>query len=302
MSKFWEPLAPLGERGRGEGRLVLGLALVFLASCRSTPTPPPIQAPPVQKPPVQSGTAQIDFLDVGQGDCIALHANGQTVLVDAAPSKDAGERIVVPRLRALGWEPVSLILLSHPDRDHIAGLPAILKRWPEAQIGISKVFQQAKEFQNLPNVKWLGPAGIFHLGAWQIDVACPPLPPGGKDNDGSMCLRFTDGSAAAVLTGDAPIKTEDWLMGNTDWSHADVFKAGHHGSRTSTGEAILAKLRPDWVIFSCGKGNPYGHPTPQAIDRAKAAGAQVWRTDTQGEAVFVSQNSKFMLQPGAARP
>lgn len=279
--------------------LLLGICL---ASCRSIPTTPPVQKPPIQKPPIVAGTAQIAFFDVGQGDCIALHADGKTVLIDTGPSDDAGARVVVPRVRALGWEPVSLVLISHPDRDHVAGLDQVLKRWPEAQVAISKVFQNAKEFKGLKSVKWLNPAGVFRLGGWTIDVACPPLKPKAKDNDGSMCLRFTDGKAAAVFTGDAPISTEDWLMANTDWKHADVFKAGHHGSRTSTGTEILERLGPDWVVFSCGRGNSYGHPTPQALKRSRDAGAKTWQTDTQGEVVFTSQNGKFVIQPGTPIP
>ncbi|RYG35643.1 MBL fold metallo-hydrolase [bacterium] len=266
-------------------------AFVLVVAC-GPKAAPPVTPPPVVRPPVEE--AKIAFLDVGQGDCIALRAGGRTVLIDSGPSADAGRRIVVPRLRELGWEPVSLVLISHPDRDHTAGLGEVMKRWPEAEIAASKQFAGAKDFDGF-KVKWLATEGRFRLGSWTLDVVNPPLKEGAKDNDASMCLRFTDGKASAIFTGDAPIKTEDWLLAGHPW-RADILKAGHHGSRTSTGVDLLAATKPAWVVFSCGKGNPYGHPTPQALKRSKEAGAQVWRTDTQGEADFVSRGGRFVLE------
>ncbi|RYG48904.1 MBL fold metallo-hydrolase [bacterium] len=279
------------NKGRGAGGWRWA-ALLLVVAC-GPKKPGSGTAPTPGKP---SSEAKIAFFDVGQGDCIALHADGRTILIDGGPSADAGRRIVVPRLRELGWEPVSLVLVSHPDRDHTAGLGEILKRWPEAEIAASKTFAGAKDFDGF-KVKWLGPQGEFTFGSWTLEVVNPPLKPGAKDNDGSMCIRFTDGRASAVFTGDAPTKTEDWLMKGHLWK-ADVLKAGHHGSRSSTGAKFLADVQPAWVVFSCGKGNSYGHPTPQALKRVKEAGARSWRTDTMGEAIFTSRNGKFELDTG----
>lgn len=246
---------------------------------------------------------ELRFLAVGQGDCAVFRHGGTTILIDAGPAgfrHDAGKRIIVPRLRELGVQSVDLILVSHPDADHTGGLGAVLRVYPRARLVVSEAFRQhpdllqdLKEWGLKPeSVLWIGSRRSFQVGDFRFDLANPRLLPGAPDNDASMFTRISSGNAVAVLTGDAPSSAESTMAAGGDW-RADVLKAGHHGSGTSTSSAWLEEVRPTYTVVSCGRDNRYGHPNPEVVERLKAAGSRVWRTDRQGEIAFQIRDGHF---------
>jgi competence protein ComEC len=239
---------------------------------------------------------RITFLSVGQGDCAVIQSGDRAVLVDDGPSDpywDAGERIVVPRLRELGVDRLDLILLSHPDSDHVGGTQAILKAHPEAKVAISSEFKTNSEMEShlahwrLPkeNILWLRSSTTGKIGNLDLQIYCPELPPGGESNDGSMFVKVGHGTESAVLTGDAPMQVESSVSEQGDW-RASILKAGHHGSRTATGSTWLNAVGPKWVIISCGKNNRYGHPNAETVERIQHFGSSILRTDRLGDISF----------------
>ncbi len=251
--------------------------------------------------------ARLVFLSVGQGDCTAFESQGATVLIDVGPKTregfDAGDRIVVPRLRAMGFAKVALILLSHPDADHVGGLSAVMRANPSAQIGISDQFrnhdgmlQTLREAGVDPSkVLWFGRRVSAHLGSFQLEIVTPAWSGPANDNDGSMFVRLSSGRSSAVFSGDAPIPVETAVAASTHWT-AQLLHAGHHGSRTANGDIWLSQIRPTYAIVSCGRDNTYGHPHRSVLDAFARHGIAVARTDTQGDLVMEATEEGFKLR------
>jgi len=249
--------------------------------------------------------SRLIFLSVGQGDCSVFESGGTAVLIDVGPKTgtgfDAGERIVVPRLRSLGVSKVALILLSHPDADHVGGLAAVMKANPEAQVGISDQFRRHPGMLatlkgagvDPSSVLWFGRHALAHLGAFALEIETPSWT-SGDDNEGSMFVRISDGASSAVFSGDAPIPAENAIASATHWT-AQILHAGHHGSRTASGEAWLSQIKPVWAIISCGRDNQYGHPHRSVLDAFTQHRIEVHRTDREGDLVFEEQAAGFAL-------
>jgi competence protein ComEC len=228
------------------------------------------------------------------------------MLIDAGPKResyDAGEKLVLPKLQSLGVHHVDLILLSHPDMDHVGGAGAVLRQFPSAKVVMSAVFEQEPKMlktiqswgKDEKDVIWLGAAQIVRVGSFELQIHDPGLVAGGGDNDGSMFIRISDGRSTAVLSGDADSATEETMSASGDWS-AQVLKAGHHGSRTASSSAWLRVVHPRWDVVSCGRNNSYGHPHKEAVARMQAAGATVLRTDVDGDISFVATDHGFELR------
>lgn len=226
------------------------------------------------------------------------------MLVDAGPRSahfDAGDRLILPKLRQMGVDQVDLILVSHPDMDHIGGTASLMRTYPDARIVVSAQFRNDPEMIShiatlkIPTnrIDWIGPESSGQIGDLQLRLACPPLFSTTEDNNGSMFVRVGRGAAEAVLSGDAPTAVENQMAQRGDWS-AEVMKAGHHGSRTATGPTWLRTVHPEYVVISCGRDNSYGHPHKEALDRITATGAKVARTDRDGDISFELQGNRFV--------
>lgn len=249
---------------------------------------------------------RVVFLSVGQGDCAMFQHDGATILIDSGPLKrnfDAGEKIVVPKLRRLGVSGVDLILLSHPDIDHIGGTGSILKAYPDATVAVSACFrtnsqllEQLRKWGRKPDqVKWLGPELSGKVGAFEIRIDCPQTDPDEETNDGSMLVRLKDGAASAVFTGDAPIKIEEAFARAEEWQ-AEILKAGHHGSRSSTSQEWLDCIHPEYAVLSCGLNNEYHHPHPSVVRRLQENGIKICRTDMDGDVIFDLAGGRFVKE------
>jgi competence protein ComEC len=244
------------------------------------------------------------FLSVGQGDCTVWMDGETTTLIDVGPLSrdgfDSGERIVLPKLRGLGVRSVDLIVITHPDSDHIGGLKSVRKRYPSARIVASEAFRA-----NPDMVWWLRRSGIepdsvvwvkgrtqIDTGASQIELAAPKLLVGASDNEGSLFVRIKHQGSQAVLTGDASTSTEESMQKELKWA-GEILKAGHHGSRTSTSESFVRSVSPTWAVVSCGRENMFGHPHKSVLQVLGRQGVAVLRTDVSGDLTFLPTPSGF---------
>jgi len=245
---------------------------------------------------------RLTFLSVGQGDCIVFQTDGHTILIDAGPKRrtpdggtgfDAGQKIVLPDLRKMGIDSVDLILISHPDMDHIGGLGAILKGVPVGRVLVSAGFEHFQPMLDRlaeagcgPNkTVWLGPDQKAKVGDFTVEIACPPWQDPEPDNDGCEFVRISGDGASAMFTGDGSSFEEAEMMPGHDWS-AQVLKLGHHGSRTASSEAFLEAVHPQWAVVSCGRDNEYGFPKREILDRVQRLGIKIARTDLDGDVEF----------------
>jgi competence protein ComEC len=250
---------------------------------------------------------RLAFLAVGQGDCAVLQTGGTAVLFDVGPKTetlDAGQRIVLPRLAGLGVDTVSLVVLTHPDIDHIGGLSAVLGRFPEARLAVSSAFRshpalvaalrECKRAEK--DVVWLGNETEVTVPEGKIWLSCPGWRVGQNDNDGSVFARITVGGATAVLSGDASSDVEVREIPGHQWP-AQVLKAGHHGSATASSGAWLDAVKPRYAVISCGRANRYGHPHASVLERLRSYGVRTMRTDTDGDVIFERGDVGFVPSP-----
>lgn len=251
---------------------------------------------------LKSEETRLTFLAVGQGDCAVIQHRGATILVDAGPTESIAKRQILAKLRRLGVTTVDLILLTHPDKDHVAGVPVLAQTYPSAKFAISAEFQDNEEWRHLveewrlpsSRIRYLPRQSRGQLGDLKLDVYCPEIWSPKQDNDGSAFVKISLENASAVLSGDATAESEVTAAVVGEW-HAQVMKAGHHGSRTSTSYTWLREVDPQYVVVSCGIGNQYGHPHKEVLARVQESGAALERTD-QGDVRFVFSNGQFVLE------
>ncbi|MQA89853.1 MAG: DNA internalization-related competence protein ComEC/Rec2 [Gemmatimonas sp.] len=241
---------------------------------------------------------QIHFIDVGQGDAIALRTpGGRWVVFDAGPASngfDAGERTVLPFLRERGARRLEALVLTHPDLDHIGGAAALLRSIPirfvfEPGLPVGKdVYLDVLRGIETSGAQWraVRSGRVMELDGVRFDFLWPDSQTVDVTEDAnqiSAVARVTYGEFAMLLTGDAGVEVEEILVRrHADALDVDVLKLGHHGSSTSTAESLLAVATPDLAVVSAGRRNRYGHPAPSVIERVSRSGIAVARTDREG--------------------
>ncbi len=255
------------------------------------------------------GTLQIVAIDVGQGDAIAIRTpRGRWLLVDAGPrgfgGTDAGLTRVVPYLHGQGARRLEAIILSHPDEDHAGGLAAVLRNVrTESVLGPGLGGGQAGQMDGLAEARDAGiPWRRAAAGdAWTIDgvvfrVLSPPRPgeegdveplDPGEPNDWSVVLHIEFGEFSALLMGDAGDEVERRILDRIP--EVTLLKVGHHGSITSTSEALINAASPPYALIPVGARNRYGHPDPIVLRRLERAGAQIYRTDRHGTVTVIAE-------------
>ena len=248
--------------------------------------------------PGAPGALELHFLDVGQGDAIAIRTPADRwLLVDAGlrgDGYDAGERRVLPFLSAHGARRLEALILSHPHADHIGGAPAVLAAIPVGRViepglpAATDLYLELLDLVEQREIVWArAEAGrIMRVDGVELRFLWPE--PGlvekePEANFASAVVHLRYGEFAALLTGDATAEAEHEILRREGGAlRVDVLKAGHHGSRTSTTAELLDATRPDLVVISAGRRNRYGHPAPEVIDRLARRGIAVARTDLEG--------------------
>lgn len=246
----------------------------------------------------------VSFLNAGQGDSILIEApGGNQILIDGGSGKQV--------LRELGKvlpfydHSINIILTTHPDKDHIGGLPEVLNRFKvdyfvepgtESDTGAYKELEKIIDKKNIP--KFIARRGmVIDLGRGVLLSVLSPYSDVThlkQTNDASIIIKLTYGDTSVMLTGDAPEKIESRLV-SLDGKNlkSDVLKVGHHGSRTSSGAAFLGYVNPGYAVISVGAKNSYGHPTQEVIDRLQKLKIKILRTDQDGTIVFKSNGEEF---------
>jgi competence protein ComEC len=241
---------------------------------------------------------EIHFLDVGQGDAVAIRTpGGRWVLVDAGPADarfDAGERRVVPFLRGEGARRVEVMVLTHPHLDHIGGARAVLDAFPVGQVVDPGHAVGSEPYLDLlariegSNARWVEARSgrSFVLDEVRFDMLWPDpetLDATEDANQISVVLRVSYGGFALVLPGDAGAGVEHLLVDRHGPDlRAEVLKLGHHGSSTSSSDAWLDAISPRLAVVSAGRNNRFGHPARDVMERVTRRGIAVGRTDQEG--------------------
>lgn len=252
--------------------------------------------------PSETGKMTVSFIDVGQGNCTLLRCKDKTILVDAGEVGAADT--VINYIKNLKIDTLDCVIATHPHSDHIGALTKVLYEFkikdlimpeiPEDIIPTSKTYEKflTAVSENAENVIAAEPGETYSYGEMNMEIFAP-LHDYDDLNDMSVVSRISYGETSVMFMGDATSAVEkDLLSERTDYS-ATILNVGHHGSKTSSSEAWLEAVNPEYAVICCGLNNDYGHPNKVVTNRLEKLGIDFFRTDLLGTIVFESDSKEF---------
>lgn len=242
-----------------------------------------------------AATARLVAFDVGQGDSLFVTtAEGHRILIDGGP-----DTAVLDRLgRTMPWfdRRLDLMILTHPDRDHLFGLPDVLRRYEVRTVlitGMEKNDARYREFLALieaegAHVLIADPAWDIRLGrSTVLDVVWPPPVWLGRTpddpNSTSIVLRLITAHRTVLLTGDTDAAAERAMLRTGAALRGDILKVAHHGSRTSSSTGWLLATGARLAIVSAPRTSPFGHPHADVLERLRGLSMDVRQTGLTGD-------------------
>ncbi len=201
---------------------------------------------------------------------------------------------------------IDVVIATHPDKDHIGGLPEVLNNYHvdfvmepgvSSDTGAYQELEKTIKDKNLPRI--LARRGMsLNLGdGVRLNILFPDRNTDGwETNTASIVAKLVYGNNSFLLTGDSPIAIEKYLsMIDGHNLKSDVLKAGHHGSRTSTSESYASLVSPEYAVISAGKNNKYGHPHKEVLDILEKVKATILKTYELGTITFNSDGENIRL-------
>ena len=242
---------------------------------------------------IPSGELRLTVLDVGQGLAVVVRTHDHTLLYDTGPSFteqiDAGGRIVVPYLRAVGIRKLDAMIISHNHADHSGGALSVMQALPvESFVSSAKDDPIAAAAKNI-RLCQAGQRWIWDEVSFEFLYPRPAdyNEQNAKDNDRSCVLRIVSDYGSVLLPGDIEKNAESRLLQSSGNLRSDLLLAPHHGSRTSSTPGFVKAVAPQLTVFSVGYLNRFGHPHPLISARYHDAESRTLRTDSAG-AVLVA--------------
>lgn len=292
LATWSAPAPPLWAGAAGVvGGLLLAMRLPLRARALGLPLLLPVLLWQAPRPP--AGEFELLAADVGQGNALLVRTAGHTLVYDAGPGysreTDAGQRVLVPLLRA-GGEQVDTLVLSHRDQDHTGGAAAVLRMQPGAALLASiedgHPLQALRPGQRcLAGQHWTWDGVRFEM----LHPAAADYGAAAKPNAVSCVLRISNGRATVLLAGDIERAQELALVAaDAALLRADLLLAPHHGSKTSSSDAFLAAVRPAAAVVQAGYRNRFGHPAAEVVQRYGEHGIALVRSAHCGAAHWAS--------------
>jgi competence protein ComEC len=249
---------------------------------------------------------KVYFLDIGQGDAILIETPRRAqILIDGGANRKVMSEL--GKILPFGDRRIDMVMETHPDRDHIGGLPEVIARYDvgmflepgvESDNSIDDELERRVGEKKIPSI--LARRGMvldFGDGA-KLTILFPHTDVSRwETNDASIVARLDYGESSFLLTGDSPMRVENILMGlDKSILDTDVLKAGHHGSRTSTSLAYANAVSPEYAIISSGKDNSYGHPHKEVLDILGKVNAKILNTAEIGTITFETDGIRLDLR------
>lgn len=249
---------------------------------------------------------EVDFFDVGQGDSIFIETmDKKQILIDGGPDLSVLEKI--GRIMSFYDRYIDIVVLTHPEQDHLNGLIEILKRYNVGAVitsGIIKDTDQYKEFIKIIKEKNI-PVYIAKLGGEidfgnniKLNILYPFESIAGKEasdvNNFSVVSQLIYNNFKLLLTGDIEKSAENKLINSGIDLKSDILKIAHHGSKTSTSDEFLKKVDALLAVILVGKDNKYGHPHQEVLDRLK--NILTLKTGDMGDIKILSNGEEFFIK------
>ena len=251
----------------------------------------------------QDHTAKVTFLDVGQGDSILIETpEKRQILIDGGPSDGLVHKLgqVMPFFD----RHIDMVILTHPDADHITGLLEVFRRYDVGLVLENKktpkntaeyrLWRDTITARNIPNAEPI--AGGKNIVEKEVELEwLTPLPGAAlpETNDNGLVCIIHFGEISFLFTGDISAEVEEKLLTrfcmdeqNCILSNIDVLKVPHHGSSSSSSIDFINTVHPDYAVIQSGQDNPFGHPQPVILKRLENIGTKVYRNDLQGDIVM----------------
>jgi competence protein ComEC len=246
--------------------------------------------------------AELYFLDVGQGDAeLVVLPGGVKILIDGGPNNQ-----ILNQLSSV-FSPfnryIDLVILSHPQKDHFAGLIDVLKRYQTGLFISNGQKEDTRSFSDLEKIIKENEIRTITLGEGDkiryqdnyLDILSPnkDLLLSNELNDTGLTIKLNTQSTSALFTADIDSKIEEELS-KKDNLDIDILKVAHHGSKYSSSENFLINTSPKIAVIEVGK-NSYGHPAKEVLNRLASVGAQVFRTDQDGTIKLLINHSQINI-------
>jgi competence protein ComEC len=238
------------------------------------------------------------FIDVGQGtSTLVRFPSGDALLVDAGGGGggrfDIGRRVVAPAIWAAGVRRLTHLVVTHADADHVGGAAVLVadfrprEVWEGVPVPPEPLLQHLRSAAARAGAAWrtVQRGDRIRFGDAEVVAYHPPRPEWERQrvrNDDSVVVEVRFGDVSLLLTGDVERAAEAELARLVEPAGVRVMLAPHHGSATSSTRPLIDAAAPALAVVSAGRGNRYGHPHAAALDRYRAAGARVLRTDLDG--------------------
>lgn len=253
-----------------------------------------------------SETVSVDFIDVGQGDCILVQSDKGNMLIDCGEAEQADK--VINYIKSQNITELDYVVATHPHSDHMGAMSSVISNFkvdnvimpelPDKDVPTSRFFEKFLDACDKANLRITNAeTGMkIDLGEACADVIAPPKSCNGA-NDYSVGIVLTHGENTFVFTGDAEKAGEENMIKSGLLKDCDVYKAGHHGSNTSSSDELLDVIKPEYAVIMCGVNNSYGHPQDGALKRiTKYTGKDnIYRTDLLGTIVFKSDGENLAV-------
>ncbi len=269
------------------------------------------------------GELRIHFIDVGQGDCTLIELpDGKVALIDGGNDFSDTKKAVMRYLNALDIDVIDYLIITHTDSDHCGSLEEVFAyksvlnaymptSFDADDLQFSEVYAAATKEKDCV-IKQPARMRISAKDCgYNLSILYPysEAATGGeslKDNAASAVVWLEYEGVKGIFCGDAPLETETILLRDdrldllspfgVSLGDTQILKVSHHGSANGTSEEFLSYLGVETAVISCGENNDYHHPSSKTLERLQAAGAEIYRTDMQGNIIVtLSGGGKYAI-------
>lgn len=250
---------------------------------------------------LSEGEIAVSFVDVGQGDCELITANGCNILIDCGDVDKIDSTIGF--LRYSGVQKLDLVIVTHPHDDHYGAMYKILRDFDVGEVIMPELETDSRSYERLYveaarrdiPMRYASAGESFRLGEdMYLDILAPIFLDYDDENNFSIVARLVYGETSFLFTGDLGRDGELDLIDAGVTLRSDVLKVGHHGSASSSSDEFLRAVAPRIAVFETGKINYYGHPRGEVLERLAAVGcSKAYSTANNGNIVIISNGKEL---------